>query len=144
MVELPWYSCFFFPIFILTRPTKNRTATFAERTSSYCIQVLRTAIRRLKLFAVEKTPMKRSTCRSMGTGGAFNVSKSMTCLKSSVVGRPLAITESNLMSPAILTSPTNPGSISWRDQCMKCKNKDKINHIRHIAIYWYITTIMHR
>uniref|UniRef100_A0A0A9CP36 Uncharacterized protein n=1 Tax=Arundo donax TaxID=35708 RepID=A0A0A9CP36_ARUDO len=94
----------------LCRPTKNRTATFPERTTSYCIQVPRTAIRRLKLFAVEKIPMKRSTDLSMGTGGAFNVSKSVTCSKSSVVGRPLAITDSNLISPSILTSPTNPGS----------------------------------
>jgi hypothetical protein len=90
----------------------------------------------LKLFAVEKTPMKRSTDLFMGTGGAFNVSKSVTCSKSSVVGRPLAITDSNLISPAILTSPTNPGSKSWRDQYIKCKYNNKIK--QHIT-YCYIT-----
>ena len=68
--------------FILTRPTKNRTATFPERTASYCIQVLRTAILRLKLFAVENIPIKRSMDLFVGTGGAFNISKSVTCSKS--------------------------------------------------------------
>jgi hypothetical protein len=94
------------------------------------------------LFAVEKTPMKRSTDLSMGTGGAFNISKSITCSKSSVVGRPLAMTESNLMSPAILTSPINPGSKSWRDQCRKCKNNYKMKHTQHNVFIGNETSFM--
>jgi len=99
-----------------TKPTKKRTATLPDFTTSYCIQVLRTAILRLKLFAVEKTPMKRSTGLWMGIGGDLSTSKSMTCSNSSDVGSPLARTDISLMSPEILTSLTSHGSKLWQDK----------------------------
>lgn len=93
-----------------TRPTKKRTATAPDLTAEYCIHVLRTAIRRLKLLAVEKTPMRKSTgCRG-GSGTDLSVSKSTMCSRSSDVGKPLATTEINFMSPDILTSLTSHGS----------------------------------
>lgn len=94
----------------LTKPTKNRTATSPDRTAAYCIHVLRTAILRLKLLAVEKTPMKRFSCFRGGSGAAIRASKSIICSKSSEVGNPLATTETNSMSPEIRTSLTSQGS----------------------------------
>lgn len=94
----------------LTKPTKNRTATCPDRTASYCIQVLRTAILRLKLFAVENTPTKRSSLFRGGRGAAFRASKSLIWSESSDVGKPLVTTEINFMSPDILTSLTSHGS----------------------------------
>lgn len=94
----------------LTKPTKNRTAACPDRTASYCIHVLRTAILRLKLFAVENTPIKRSSLFRRGRGAAFKASKSLICSESSDVGKPLATTEVNFMSPDILTSLMSHGS----------------------------------
>lgn len=87
----------------LTRPTKKRTATAPDRTAGYCIHVLRTAILRLKLFAVENTPMKRSNGFCLERGGDLSASKSIICSESSEVGKPLAKTETNFKSPEILT-----------------------------------------
>lgn len=97
----------------LTKPTKKRTATAPERTAGYCIHVLLTAILRLKLFAVEKTPMKRSTGRWLERGEDFSASKSIVCSESSDVGKPLAKTEISFRSPEILTSLTSHGSKVW-------------------------------
>ena len=94
----------------LTRPTKKRTATAPDRTAGYCIHVLRTAILRLKLFAVEKTPVKSSSGLCEGIGGALIDSKSIMCSESSDVGKPLARTEIKFKSPDIFTSLTSHGS----------------------------------
>ena len=95
---------------MLTKPKKKRTATVPDRTAVYCIHVLLTAILRLKLFAVEKTPMKRSNGLGEGRGDDMSVSKSIMWSISSDVGKPLAMTETNLMSPETLTSLTSHGS----------------------------------
>ena len=94
----------------LTRPTKKRTATAPDRTAAYCIHVLRTAILRLKLFAVEKTPIKRSSVLFGERGADLSNSRSIACSESSDVGRPLATTEIRFRSPEILTSLTSHGS----------------------------------
>ena len=94
----------------LTKPTKNRTATDPDRTAGYCIHVLRTAILRLKLFAFEKTPMKRSNGFRGERGNALSASKSIICSESSDVGKPLARTEINFKSPEIFISLTSHGS----------------------------------
>jgi hypothetical protein len=94
----------------LTKPTKNRTATVPDRTAGYCIHVLRTAILRLKLFAVEKTPMKRSSGLRGERGTDLSASKSIICSESSDVGKPLARTEFNFRSPEILISLASQGS----------------------------------
>lgn len=93
-----------------TKPTKKRTAVVLDLTALYCIQVLLTAIRRLKLLAVEKTPMTRSNGVCADRGLAFNNSRSTTCSESSDVGRPLARIDSSFRSPEILISLTSHGS----------------------------------
>jgi len=95
---------------IPTKPTKKRTAVVFDRTALYCIQVLLTAIRRLKLLAVEKTPMKRSNGVCADIGLDFNDSRSMICSESSDVGKPLARIDINLRSPEIFISLTSHGS----------------------------------
>lgn len=86
-----------------TRPTKNRTATVLLRTASYCIHVLRIAILRLKLFAVENMPIRRSRSLPSGIGDDFNISRSKLFSKSSEVGKPLTMALATLKSPEILT-----------------------------------------
>lgn len=95
---------------VLTNPTKKRTATVSFLTLGYCIHALRTAIRRLKLLAVEKTPMKRSNGWCCSSGADLSSVISTTSSKPSDVGKPLAKTEISSKSPDILTSLTSQGS----------------------------------
>lgn len=81
-----------------------------DLTAGYCIHVLRTAIRRLKLFAVEKTPIKRSNDPLREIGTALRASRSTEWSESSDAGKPLARTEMSFRSPDILTSLTSHGS----------------------------------
>lgn len=99
----------------LTRPTKKRTEAAPDFTGAYCIHVLRTAILCLKLFAVEKTPMKRSNCLWRESGADLSSSRLTMCSESSDVGKPLARTEINCKSPDILTSLTSHGSKVWTE-----------------------------
>lgn len=106
------YSCFLF----ITRPTKKRTTTAPLRTASYCIHVRRIAILRLKLFAVEKIPIKRSTSFPSGIGDDFNIARSKLLSRSSDVGRPLAIALTSLKSPDTTTSVTNHASKPYKQK----------------------------
>lgn len=112
----------------LTNPTKKRTATDPACTSGYCIHVLRTAIRYLKLFAVEKTPMKSSNGLSGERGVDFNASILTIWSESSDVGKPLARTEISFKSPEIFTSLTSHGSKVW------VRSKPKQHKIEHSEI----------
>ena len=63
----------------------------------------------LKLFAVEKMPIRRSTSLLSGIGGDFSDSI-LEFSKSSDVGKPLTIALTSLKSPEIPTSVTYHGS----------------------------------
>ena len=114
----------------LTKPTKKRTATAPDRTAAYCIHVLRTAILRLKLLAVEKTPMKSSNRFSGRRGTDLSASKSIIWSKSSDVGKPLAKTDIKFRSPDILTSLTSHGSKLWTDK--QTRKKIKTNKLEPV------------
>ncbi|CAM0945537.1 unnamed protein product [Alopecurus aequalis] len=92
------------------RPTKKRTATVPLRRASYCIHVLRITNLRLKLFAVENMPIRRSRSLPSEICDDFNISRSKLFSKSSNVGKPLAIALASSKLPEILTSVPNQGS----------------------------------
>lgn len=94
---------------LLTRPMKNRTATSPDRTAMYCIQDLLNAIRRSKLFPVEKTPTS-NLILLLGIDGAFNCSASSIKSWSSETGKPLANTDMRSKPPFTLTPSTDHGS----------------------------------
>lgn len=93
----------------LTRPMKNRTATSPERAASYCIQDLLSAMRRSKLFPVEKIPIN-ITSLFLVTSGAFRCSTSTTKSLFSDTGNPLAKADKMSTPPVTLTPLTNHGS----------------------------------
>lgn len=90
-----------YKIYVLTSPTKKRTATDPDFTASYCIHVLLIDIRCLKLVAVEKTPMKRSKGKCSANGPALSTSRSVMVSTSSDVGNPVAKAEISSKSPEI-------------------------------------------
>ena len=93
-----------------TRPTKKRTATFPDLIASYCIHDLRTAILRLKLFAVETTPTNIVNGWWKVNGADISIRRSVTCSESSDVGSPPARRAIGSKSPEIRTWLTIQGS----------------------------------
>lgn len=88
---------------------RNRTATLPDLTASYCIQVLLNAIRRLKLFPVEKTPTNNAILVPE-RGGALSFSSMGKKAWSSGMGSLVAEADNNFRPPETLTALTNHGS----------------------------------
>jgi hypothetical protein len=88
---------------------RNRTATLPDLTASYCIQDLLNAIRRLKLFPVEKTPTN-SSILVPERDGALSFSSMIKDAWSSGMGSLVAKTDKIFKPPETLTALTNHGS----------------------------------
>jgi len=88
---------------------RNRTATLPDLTASYCIHDLLNAIRRLKLFPVEKTPTN-SSILAPERDGAFSFSSMIKEAWSSGMGSLVAKTDNIFKPPETLTALTNHGS----------------------------------